>query len=218
MKKIYLLLIVLLSSGSQASLLIFDDEALFLAATQNLSFESFETQQASNIRIASSLSTDGFDMVMNTGPTLGVYSVDYLGMHATDGSNFVAFSDGLNTVNYQFNNPINSFAITLTDYGDFGNGTILFGNDIGQSQTAATSGQSDANEQFFGIISSQSFSQVFLSHQINGEIYGVDSVHYGLSQVQPDSIPEPSTVLLMLISLLALLSKLRPLCNSLLTK
>ncbi len=193
MKKLSTCLFVcLLASQANAGPITFSDEATFLGTTGSLSLESFESEVATNSRNLSSLDLADFTVSMNAGDTMGVFTGDFFGGHATDGSNYLGFSDGHDYVDYSFDTSINSFGINLTDFGDFGYGSVTFSNEIGDSYTAAISGAANANEQFFGIITDFNFSNVRLSQNISGEFYAVDEIYYGTT-----GVPEPATFALL---------------------
>lgn len=170
----------------------YSDEASFLGAAGSLSLESFEGEVATNTRTLGSLSLADFNMTMSSGDTMGIFTGDFFGGHATDGDNYAGFSDGHAFVDYAFNSSINSFGINFTDFGDFGIGSVTFSNDIGDVFTAAISGVPNANEQFFGITTDFNFTDVRLSQNIAGEFYAVDEIYYGTT-----SVPEPSLLVLV---------------------
>lgn len=192
MKKITFLFVSLFVGSAHAIPTTYSDEASFLGAAGSLSIESFEGEVATNSRTLSSLSLTDFDMIMSGGGTMGIFTGDFFGGHATDGVNYAGFSDGHAFVDYAFDSNINSFGINFTDFGDFGTGSVTFSNNIGDVFTAAVSGVPNANEQFFGLITDFNFTNVRLSQNIGGEFYAVDEIYYGTT-----SVPEPSSLVLI---------------------
>lgn len=123
---------------------------------------------------------------------MGIWNVPAFGGSATDGSQWVGFSfcdDGCNpdTKILTFSSPINTFGFNISDYGDFGTGSLEFSNEIGEVFTATSSGGADGNLLFFGLINSTvSFTTVTLSNTLTGEFYGIDEVYYCLAAMNAD--------------------------------
>ena len=206
LKKNLLLLIVSLLFGvltTASASTIYTDETVFLGSADPLSMESFESQTATNSYTTNSIALTDFTLSHSIVDHLGVYdSSSGWGGIATDGDNFIIAGSGNGTtVTLDFNSAINSFGINVTDWGDFGSGSLIFRNDIGESYTIATSSLPNNNVLFFGIINSDfSFISVDLVNSISGEAYAIDEVYYG----NTSPVPEPTTILLFGLGLLGL--------------
>lgn len=165
----------------------FNDEASFRAAAGVLSLESFEGQTATNTRLLTTLALPSFTMRMSPDHELGVFDQpDFFGAHATHGTKHVCFEDGFAFVDFQFNEPVRSFGINVTDFGDFGSGSLSFTNSAGANHLIAAAPRPDGNELFFGLIANVPFNSARVSQSIVGELVGVDEIYVGL-------VPEPGT-------------------------
>lgn len=195
---------VLAVSGLASALTTYNDEATFLAAAGPLDMESFEGLTATNnISQANSFALPGFVVSHPGTPDMGVFNTTPgWGGHATDGSNYINYqSSGGETLTFNFTSAIDSFGINVTDWGDFGSGSLTFSNDAGDSATMALAPLGDDNEFFFGAISAFDFTVVELTNSIAGEAYSFDEVYYG--QAGGD-IPLPSTITLLALGLAGL--------------
>lgn len=185
--------------GMATAATIYVDEVAFLSASGPLDMESFEDLNATNTRNLSGLTLDDFSMTINSGDYMGVFDDSYFfGGHPTDGDQYVGFTDGHDYVDFLFDTAIDTFGINIIDFGDFGPGSLTFSNNVGDSYTIdlVTYGalNNDNNDQFFGIMTDFSFTNVRLTQTISGEFYAVDEVYFG-NQTAP--VPEPATMLLL---------------------
>jgi len=164
---------------------VFDDKEIFLDSVgcRTISLESFEGLAATNrIELATVTAAD-FTITTDNPPRLGVWNERYQGAFATDGSQWMGVEENQLIVpqvtTLTFNVLINHIGFYTTDYGDFGDGNLVFANDAGDEATAAFSGEPSGNRQFFGIINSaKAFRTVTLTHSVGGEFYGIDEIYY----------------------------------------
>jgi hypothetical protein len=176
---------ILASSSAVAATLTFTDEATFLATADPLSLESFEGETATNSFTSDVVPLADFT-VTGTGPfspTLGIWNVPFVGGFATDGVNWLGYqTDDDESLILDFAAPINSFGLDITDWGDFGTGTLVFFNDAGDFFVVDVSPHPNGNQQFFGVINDTSvFTSVAFLQDIPGEFYGVDKIYYGIT-------------------------------------
>jgi hypothetical protein len=160
---------------------VYNNEAQFLAASPSLSMESFEGLAATNSLSTYHLSLANFNVTVPGSTDLGVWNgATGWGGHATDGVKFVGYQSAANeTLTIDFVSPITHFGINITDWGDYGSGSLIFSNNAGDSTTIAVAPRANDNELFFGIINTGTpFSQVKILNQISGEGYCFDEIYY----------------------------------------
>jgi len=172
----------------------YDDQGVFLAAAGTTLLESFEGETATNsftttsIALAFFMVTEDFD----TTPDLGIWNIPFVGGFATHGVNWLGYQSGADeSLRFDFLMSINSFGINITDWGDFGTGTLTFSNDLGDMFQVDVTPNPDGDHQFFGvIIADMAFDTVTFTQSIAGEFYGVDEIYFGTTppiSVQPSS-------------------------------
>lgn len=173
---------------------VFTDKEVFLdtVTCNTISLESFEDLTASNQIDASVVMVADFTITTDNPPRLGIWNNGYQGAFATHGHQWVGIEENQLIVpqvtTLSFDVLITHFAISATDYGDFGDGNLIFANDAGDEATAAFSGEPSGNLQFFGIInSSKGFRTVTLTHSIAGEFYGIDEIYYCFAAGAPEA-------------------------------
>jgi len=172
---------------------VFTDKETFLDAVvcSTISVESFEDLVASNQINASAVSVADFTITTDNPPGLGIWNQRYQGAFATDGIQWIGIEENRLIVPHvttlSFDVLINHFGLYVTDYGDFGDGNLIFTSDAGDEATAAFSGEPSGNRQFFGIIdSSKGFRTVNLIHSVPGEFYGIDEIYYCFTPGAPE--------------------------------
>ncbi len=173
---------------------VFTDRDSFLdtATCRTISLESFEDLAAFNQINSSAISVADFTITTDNPPRLGIWNQRYQGAFATDGNQWMGIEENQLIVpqvtTLSFDVLINHFGLYVTDYGDFGDGNLIFANDAGDEATAAFSGEPSSNRQFFGFInSSKGFRTVTLTHSLAGEFFGVDEIYYCWSAGSPDT-------------------------------
>lgn len=174
---------------------IYTDEESFLEAVacNTISLESFETLTATNRIGAPTISAGHVTVATDNPPRLGIWNSRFQGAFATHGEQWMGIEENQLIVpqvtTLSFDVLINHFSIYVTDYGDYGDGNLIFANDAGDEVTAAFSGQPSGNRQFFGIINSGAgFRTVTLTHEIEGEFYGVDEIYFCFSPGAPETM------------------------------
>jgi PEP-CTERM motif len=188
-----LLVSMCLGAGRAAADTIFTNESSFITASGPLGFESFEGLTATNTETAPfSATLAAFTVSTPATSPAGVWNTPFLGDHATDGHNYIEINLFTPTITFLFNSPINKFGLTITDYGDFTASPLGFSTNAGATGTAAVGNRPDANEQFFGIIATNSFTSITFT---GSDPYAVDGVRFGSSANNP--VPEPASILLL---------------------
>lgn len=172
---------------------VFTEKETFLDAIicGTVSLESFESLPATNQIDSSTVTVSDFTITTDNPPELGLWNRLYQGAFATHGTQWLGIEESRLVVpqvtTLSFNAPINHFGLYATDFGDFGDGNLVFASDAGDEATAAFSGEPSGNRQFFGIINSAgAFRTVTLTHSIAGEFFGLDEIYYCMQGV-PDT-------------------------------
>jgi hypothetical protein len=201
MKKVIMIAVGLMCAAQiQAALDIYHNEADFLNAAGPLSFEGFEGFLANNRNSLLTITASGF-VVSASNAELGIFDSTISGQYATEGHQYLDHQSDLEvTTTFAFNDHINAFGFDLIDFGDWGSGQLTLLTDAGDQVVVALSGAPDRNVQYFGLISDVMFTQAIFTNTIDGEAFGFDRVSYGV-------IPEPATLILMGLGLLALQRK-----------
>lgn len=173
---------------------VFTDKEAFLdtVTCSTISLESFEDLAASNQINASAVTVADIVITTDNPPRLGIWDNESQGASATHGRQWMGIEENQLIVpqvtTLSFDVLINHFGLFVTDYGDFGDGNLIFANNAGDEVTAAVSGEPSGNRQFFGIInSSKGFRSVTLTHSLEGEFYGVDEIYYCFSPGAPEN-------------------------------
>ncbi len=161
----------------------YTDEAEFLTIAWMLDLESFEGEEATNGYSADTIVLTDFS-VTGTGqysPCIGIWNEDFVGGFATDGVNWLGYqSDADAQLIFEFTEPINAFGINITDWGDFGEGTLTFSNEVSDVFQVSVTPHPNGDLQFFGVINDLVyFTTVTFTQTISGEFYGVDEIYYG---------------------------------------
>jgi hypothetical protein len=186
----WILVAALASLSAKAATQDFDDEAAFLTAAGSLALESFESTPVTNSLSLTEVATSDILVTSpDSGTDLGVFDLpDFGGVHATDGTNYLAFQSGTNErLVLDFADDINAVGINILDWGDFGQGELTFSNDAGDFFVVDVSPNPNGDEQFFGVINDgMLFNRVEFNQTISGEGYGVDEIYYGLTNEPPD--------------------------------
>lgn len=161
----------------------YDDEAAFLAATGDLMLESFEDVAATNSFTSDTIVLPGFTVTGSYQPLcLGIWDMPFVGGFATDGANWLGYQSGQDeTLVFDLAEPATAFGLNVTDWGDFGEGQLIFSNDLGESFVVDVTPHPDGNQIFFGVWNtSVAFTQVIFTQSIAGEFYGVDEIYFGV--------------------------------------
>lgn len=168
--------------------------------TGSLSYESFEGYRVTD-RTLSNFQGPDYSISSANDRRFGVENNNPWGGNATDGNNVLGFSQRQSTVTYAFDAPINTFAVTILDFGDgVYMGDLLFSTDAFTTQYSAAVMGADANQQFFGFVSDVAFTEVYFTQPSSQDYYAIDEMQYGVT-----AVPEPSSLGLLGLGLLALL-------------
>lgn len=205
LKRVSLVMVVVAlvswSAGSACgSGTVYNDEGSYLAAAPYCTMESFEGSPVQNNLILSSITVP--DFTVTTVTMMGVYNGPTgWGGHATHGVNFVAISSSAEELDFSMNDPVKAWGINITDWGDWGSGTLTFQNNLQDVYRMAFSPRDDDNEFFWGFVGDQPFNRALLTNSIVGEGYSFDELYYG--------IPEPATLALVTLGAGLLVRKRR---------
>jgi hypothetical protein len=204
MKKLITIFIIAIVMGlsleAMGTVTIYNNKANFLSAAPGpLGMESFEgllvdNTQATNRSdlIVNSFKLHGVPYYSDAG--LSVWNTSYSGQHATNGTKYVSVAS-ISNLDFCLCTPCKAFGLYITDWGDFGTGTLCYSINGQTASQIAVSPLPNGNELFFGIISTQSFNKITLFNNINGESYGIDEVYHCC-------IPEPVSAQLMIFGLI----------------
>ncbi len=167
---------------------LFTNKAAFLtAAAGHTALESFESFFATNTATSASILASSFSITTNPESNLGIFSgTQASGLHPTEGSRYAVWAARPTDpdVSFTFAQPINAFALTLTDALDGGivSAQLRLRTSSGV-ETVVTSGSlPSGNEKFIGVIGSEPFTQVVLTVTAmpsTGDGMGIDEVRYG---------------------------------------
>jgi hypothetical protein len=170
---------------------VFTDEALFVAASGPLAAESFECFEAGDVASFAPIETPAFVMTIMPafGSSLAPMNVQAApsasGPHATDGTRFVQAgatpsTNGQFALTFTFAAPVEEFAFTCTDFGEFASKPgQLTATILGVTYVIAANPpvQPDGGERFWGLRAPGTpFSSVVLSKSTEGDGIGLDEV------------------------------------------
>ncbi len=179
---------------------VYSDESAFLAAAPAVTMESFESLAVENDYSHASITVQDFTVSVTGSSGMGVYDTppSWDG-HATDGSNFIMISSTPQDLTFAMNNPILAWGINVTDWGDWGAGTLTFrlGSQIVHEMDST--GIVSDEEFFWGYLGDQYFDSITLTNTVSGEAYSFDEVYYG--------VPEPMTLSMLAAGGLAALRR-----------
>ena len=178
------------SSQGFSAFVTFTDESTFLASSDAVVVEGFESSSGTNI---SSLSTPNFLITHSQSfSVLGAPSP--FGTFAIDGTNFIEESLAGVANEFRFDGfaaPLTSFGLFVTDYGDFGIESLTLTIDDANAFVIASQPLADGNSLFFGVVATggDKFSKVTLRSD--------DAI--GIDRVSVSAVPEPSRLVLSVV-------------------
>ncbi len=209
----------IIMSAASFGAISYNNEADFLLAAGPVLMESFERiipDDAGSVLTAGDLTRTSVDVadfsIIDGTRNLAVLDEEYVGLHATDGDQYVATIT--RNLMFAFDKSIKVFGLNIIDWGDEGYGQLVFSNENNEVFTIAVAPQSNGTELFFGIISDIAFDTVYLDRErISSDNYGnynpckvdgyaIDEVYYG-----ENVIPEPATIAMLGFGGLALLRR-----------
>ena len=167
-------------------------------ATQIESFESVSARTRSANPIQTSLIT-----VTPVAALIGIQNSpqspeEGFGSFAVSGSQYL-FSYNPNqlpgSLRFTFNNPVNAFALTLTDVES--DAPISLSTNAGffaGGASLSTAGGGQGSLLFYGLTQDVAFTEVVLTVNVDDDAFGVDKVHIA-------AVPEPAEYALMLAGL-----------------
>lgn len=191
----------------------FSSETIFLSSISGPSLESFETLSARN-PTPDPIATSAF--TMSIAPLLAGFEPDMSildaprggGVFATDGNNFILARDledfAAFEITFAFDNPITSFGINITDFGDrdLNGGTLSIATNLGDTFVIAETLPvlSDGNLLFFGIVDAAvPFQTLVLTNTTINDGIAIDEIYFTFP-----AVPEPGTLALFGIGLAGL--------------
>ncbi|MBS3954235.1 MAG: PEP-CTERM sorting domain-containing protein [Methylomicrobium sp.] len=205
-----IMLYALFTTQSYAAPIFFTDESSFQTAlalaSNTLATESFETVFTET----PSVNFSGFSAtVIGGGNLLSVPSAIYNAI-PTDGVRTIGIVDNQfngNILTFQFNRPINLFAIDILGALDvFSGGTLSLSIENSASQIILTAPQPREQRRFGGLIDdAQAFSRVTITSTQTGDGIQFDRLQFGeFSNNSGSNIPEPGTISLVFLGLVGL--------------
>jgi hypothetical protein len=177
-------------------------------------FEGFATGTSRPLNLTFPGSTGNIIATLSGGGgkinSVPVGSTNGFGRYGTSGTNFwEVAAGGSNYFQVDFDTAVGAFGFFGIDIGDFGgqlmlelsNGTI---ESFTVPNTVGRSGSTDGSVLFFGIVAedpSETFMSVnFLTTTGGGDVFAFDDFTVGdIEQIQPNPVPEPASVLGLLI-------------------
>jgi hypothetical protein len=128
------------------------------------------------------------------------------GRFATSGSNFIEINSG-NNFQISFGTAISAFGFNGTDIGDFsGQFTLVLTDTLSQTSSFDIDGSSaNGSSLFWGFIDdSNSYTNIAFTSTSGSDILGFDDMTIGdAQQIVTNDVPEPGTLALMSLGLLA---------------
>lgn len=183
----------------------------FLAGMPGLKVESFEDRTEDTSLTLTGLSHT--DYTITPDHTLGVFEGFVEGHFATHGNMHVAFSgvvlgppndSPVDTVRIDLTNPTNRFAMSITDWGDHGEGDLYLTTETGVPALAPAAPVLIASvpparasgDLFFVMIETETpFTSVVINSATAGDGWGLDEMAYSTP------IPAPATAALLPLGL-----------------
>jgi len=194
-------------ANAVAAVTTYTDEAQFIAAAGNPTFESFE-QLTARVRSAAPINVPAFT-ITPSGQTLGVQDTPNspeggFGSFATDGSKYLFVylpNQPTGTLQFDLAQPSTAFGFSITDVGET-DGILSLSTNTGEAQSGLVLAQyppqlGGGASLFFGITQATPFTQVILN------VTGIDEA-YGLDKVYTQAVPIPSAVWLFISALIGL--------------
>ena len=220
MKKCLVITLILtgFTTAVQATPVLYDNEINFLNSLIEPTLESFE-ENSTTLRDTNPIITPNFTMTISaissgnlnwrvtdeSRPTAGVFP--------TDGTIFVEAGAGLASngaafvITFAFLNPIESFGLSIVDFGDVGtSGEFSISNDNGDLFLIAENppAWNNGNQIFFGLIDEENpFSSIVLTKSTMTDGIGIDEIYFTNA---PVSIPEPGTGFLASLGIFVIIS------------
>lgn len=192
--------VALTSTPAAADLFTFTDRGSFNAAAGSTALESFEGL-APTTRSADPIVTAAF--TVNNDPGLSAIldgPAGGFGSSATDGTKYLLTyreNQPAGTLEFVFNQAINSFGFDLTDNFET-DGAVTITLDAGEGVNPITVYSAppqallgDGNTMFFGLLQTTAFTRVRITSTGIDDAYSIDAVAFGRS------VPEPSSLALL---------------------
>lgn len=205
----FVIVLSIITHGTTASAIqtAYDVEMDFVNASGPLLLESYESVPVGGGKMDPRIVVSADLTTTAAGDSGGeVRSLPGNGQFATDGMNYLSIggdSGGMatmgSTATFEFLTPVHEFGVTVIDFGDsFVEGDLTVSIDGSPPAIIASRPQPDGGEIFFGVIDSMTpFSEVVLHNTISGDSFAIDEVRYS-------AIPEPSTTVLLSLTVLML--------------
>ncbi|MFK7888327.1 MAG: VPLPA-CTERM sorting domain-containing protein [Gammaproteobacteria bacterium] len=198
---------LLVAGPAHAASTVYTDQAAFTDVAGSVTFDSFEDLASEINSPVAAIERTGYTISSSLhSADEGLYVFDFdsgFGAFATNGDTYLVHqTDAFERLRFDFDAPINSFGISITDWDSpllTDGAELLFGNDAGDKVVVTAASQLDGESLFFGIINAEfAFTYVEFGNGTNNEAYGFDGVYFG------SPVPVPAAVWLLVGGLAAL--------------
>ena len=178
-----------LAEPVSADLILYTNEATFLAAANSVKMESFESLNATNALDLQSVVTDDFTITADEINEIGVFDRPEEGAFATDMDQYLRTQPD-DPIEFTFSQSSNAFGFYVTDFENplgFDNLNLTIG---GESFNLTNENFADGESRFFGVVDS---TGSFLTAELSTiDTIGIDQVY-----TQFAAVPEPSSFALI---------------------
>ncbi len=192
------LAIAVATSTASASFVVYNSIDSFLTENPFMINDDVGGLPVDNVsRQHSSLQLD--NMTISTAEdSLSVWDTPIGSAHATAGDRFIHVAATGMKVTIDFDQAVSRFGLHITDWGDWGEGSLWYTDDLGNHHTIATTPQDTGNVIFFGVESASGISQIvferdnFMPDGTQFDGYGMDNFYFEIAQV-----PSPGALALL---------------------
>ena len=184
---IALVAIILFPGQGLAALVSYTSESDFLAASNQVSVESFESFQPSGLisSLVSPLFTITHNDFFRVLDTPSVHDTQ-----AADGVTYLEERSGITFVNSMvfsgFDAPLTAFGFFVSDYGDFGTRPLVMTVNDTNMFTIASPPRTSGNQLYFGVVATNT-DRIHTVELASDDAIGIDKV--SISAI----VPEPTT-------------------------
>ena len=137
----------------------------------------------------SSLEFDHMTISTGNDVALSVWDEAFGDAFATQGDQFIHVAANGMSVTFNFAAPVVRFGLHITDWGEWGDGSLWYSDDANNHHTIATTSMANGNVMFFGMQSDVGISQIILERDnllpggVQHDGFGMDNFHYEFAMV-----------------------------------